>query len=500
MIAKTIGTVRKNFTFLFASEMLVRAMMLVFTIVLARLYGTENFGIYALALSVGNLFEIIFNLGLGTVFMQRVSVHEHHADALEAMRRELRVFLPLRVLLSLAGFVAMVVFAAALHKNTETFLTLVLAGLYFSLFSVEMFLWNCFDARQEMHFTAAAKILKFTVIFGGGLWLALQKAPVHALMYAYIAGVAVAVAATVILIAKYFTRIGWHIDFSAWKKIIAEGWPITLSGTFIFIYNSLDTIIISLVKGEHEVGLYQVSYKITGTIFILATLINQAYLPSLIGAHGKKDGALERIFNNSLRSIFFWSVPIAAGGMILGERIITYVFGPEYIAGVPAFRILVWNCVIFFLSSAMTNLLYASKGQKKAVKIFFFGALANTLANIVMIPLYGIIGAALTTVLAELVVLGGLYLLARRIVKIRLLKNTWQALLAVAVMSALLPFVSHESLIVTILAGALIYLGGYFLLQMLLRRFHRLPPVADHVLLPDGKGGVHPVKTDWPET
>jgi len=117
-----------------------------------------------------------------------------------------------------------------------------------------------------------------------------------------------------------------------------------------------------------------------------------------------------------------------------------------------------------------------------------------------MIPMYGIIGAALTTVLAELIVLAGLYVLTRKIVKINLLKNTWQALSAVAVMSALMPLVSSESLILTILAGALIYLGGYFLLQIIFRRSHRLAPVTDGVLRPRGEGGVNLVETDWPET
>jgi len=497
MLGNTINLVKKNFTFLLTSEMFVRALMLVLTIVLARFYGTERFGIYALALSAGNLFEIIFNMGLNTVFMQRVT--GTHATE-ENMWEQLRVFLPLRVILSLVGFIAMVAFAALLQKNTETFLSLVIAGLYFSLFSVETFLSSCFDSRQKMHFTATAKIIQFSVIFGIGIFLALQLAPIYTLMYAYVAGVICAIIVTLILIAKYFSRIGWKTDFPEWKRIMAEGWPITLSGAFIFIYNSLDTIIISLTKGEHEVGLYQVSYKITGTIFILATLINQAYLPSLIHAIRKQDGSLEKIFGNSLKSIFFWSVPIAAGGMILGERIIQYVFGNDYLPGVPAFRILVWNCVIYFLSSAMTNLLYAARQQKKAVKIFFFGALANTVANIFMIPLYGIIGAALTTVLAELVVLVGQYVLARKIVKIRLFRDTWQALVAVAIMSVFLPFVSNDSLIIVVVAGLLVYLGGYLLCQIIFSRSHRLAPVTDGILLPHREGGIDPAETNWPET
>ena len=461
MITKTLQLVRRNFSFLLAAEVLIRIMMLVLTIFLARFYGTEKFGIYALALSVGNLFEIIFNLGLGTVFMQRVS------GAAGQMRDQLKLFLPLRLLLSLASFALFVIFAVTLQKNTETFVTLILAGFYFSLFSIESFLWTCFDAKQKMHFTAGTKLLKFTVIFSLGLIFTFQQSPVYFLMLAYIAGVTVAIVTTIIFIVKYFTQIGWRADFLEWKKIISEGWPITLSGAFIFIYNSLDTIIISIMKGEQSVGLYQVSYKIIGTIFILATLINQAYLPTLMDAVAKNKPDLHVIFNKAVKSVLFWSIPITMGGMMLGERIITFIFGNEYLAGVAAFKILIWNCVIFFLSSAMTSLLYAAKKQKSAMKIFFFGAAANIIFNVFMIPIFGIVGAALTTVLAEIVVLAGIYLLARKITPVKLAANAWQPLVAALIMVGALSLVTFNSLILTIAIGGLIYFGAYFLLSRL---------------------------------
>jgi len=318
-----------------------------------------------------------------------------------------------------------------------------------------------------MHFTAVTKLLKYSIIFGLGLYLTFTGSPVYQLMLAYIAGVTISIISTIAIILKYFTRLGWQISPAKWKAIIAEGWPIALSGAFIFIYNSLDTIIISVMKGEQAVGLYQMSYKIIGTIFLLSALINQAYFPPLIDSAAKHKPDLPDIFNKSIQSALFWSIPITFGGMLLAERIVLFIFGPDYLPGVPAFKILIVNCVIFFLSSAMTSLLYAIKKQKQTVKIFFYGALANTVLNLFMIPYFGIEGAALTTVLAEIVVLFGIYLLARRIAPVKLISALWQPFLCATVMCIVLSLFTINSLIITIGIGGLVYFGSFFLLSRL---------------------------------
>jgi O-antigen/teichoic acid export membrane protein len=459
MISQTFTIIRKNFSFLLAAETLIRLMTLIFTIYLARVYGIEKFGIYALALSIGNLFEIIFNLGLGTVFMQRVAKDK------ESLTEELGIFLPLRIILSLISFICFVGFALLLHKDTETFISLILAGFYFSLFSVISFLWSCFDSRQKMHFTAAVKFVNYAFIFAFGMYFIYLNLPVYFLLVAYVAATLIAAVLTVYLITKFFSRLHLSINIPQWRRIIAEGWPIAISGAFVFIYNSFDTIIISIMKGERAVGLYQISYKIIGTLFILSMLINQAYFPPLI-EHGLSNlTKLREIFNKSVRSVFFWSIPITFGGLMLAERIILFVFGQDYLAGVSAFKILIWNCIIFFLSSAMTNLLYALKKQKSAMKIFFFGAVANTVFNIFMIPMFGIEGAALTTVLAEIVVLIGIYMIARKIIRIEILSNLWRPLLAGLVMTGSLFVITTDSLFVIIAIGGLVYLGVYFFLS-----------------------------------
>jgi O-antigen/teichoic acid export membrane protein len=475
------SNVRKNLSLLLGAEVLIRLMTLVLTIYIARSYGTATFGIFALAIAMGSLFEIISNMGLGTIFLQRVSGHS------AAMPKQLGVFLPLRLILSALGLALTIGAAVLLNKNADTFAAIALSGLYFSIFSIVMFLFCCFDARQKMQFTAGVKLFKFSVLFALGMYIVYLGYPVQYVFIAYICAAVVAFVITAALVSRYFAKISLVFGAEArgaWKKIIREGWPITLSGTFVYIYNYLDTIIISVMKGESAVGLYQVSYKIIGTLFILATIINQAYLPKLIETHaGGADNAvrggaaggsaaggsaaLSTVFNRALKSIFFWSLPITFGGIILGERIIPFVFGDDYLAGIPTFRILMLNCIIFFLSSAMVNLLYALKKQKSAMKIFFLGALANCVFNIFMIPLFGIEGAAATTVLAETVVLIGIYLLTRKIVRFRVAAGLWRPLLASIGLCAALYFTHFESLLLTIGIGATAYFACYFALSRL---------------------------------
>ena len=456
----TFNIIKRNFSWLIAGEIMIRLMMLVLTILLAKEYGPENFGIYALALNTGNLAEILFNMGLPTVFMQKVAGEKNE----QVIEDELAVFLPLRICLSILSFAAFIGFISLLHKPLDTYLSLLIAGLYFSLFSIDTFLWSCFDSRQKMHYTALAKLITYIFIFGFGFYFMIEHQPIHIIISVYLLGTIASLVFTTIVIHKKFTKIRFTFSKTRWLDIVSQGWPVAMSGAFVFVYNYLDTILISISKGEEAVGLYGISYKIIGTIFILSTLINQAYLPSLITADKNDKEKLSTLFNRSLDSALFWSIPISIGGFIISRRLIDFVFGPAYAAGIPAFRILIWNCLIFFISSAMTNLLFAVKRQKTVMKIFFIGAFVNTVANIFIIPKFGIEGAAFTTLLAEIAVLIGNYIKVKPYIKINFIKSFFKPLIASLAMTIGLLTTRNESIILTVLFGALIYFGVHWLL------------------------------------
>ncbi len=450
-------------SYLFSAESLIRVMTFILTINIARRYGPTDFGIYSLALSISSLFDLICTLGIGTIFIQRV------ARNLESLQKELSIFLPLRLLLSLTSLIISSLFILVMNKNLETSLSLFLATLYANLLAIATFTWICFDAKQKMQYSAILKIIEFTAIFIIGMYFIYINSPIHNIFWGYLVGIIISIITTIpFLKREHINFFSIKIRPEQWKNIIAEGWPLTLSGAFIYIYNYLDTIIISFSKGESMVGIYQISYKIIGTLFIIPTLINQAYLPSLIQAsdHPKH---LNEIFNESLKNIFFWGIPISIGGFLLAERIIIFVYGNDFIMGTNTFKILIWNCVIYFFSYTVTNLLYATRQQRKTIGVFFAGALFNTVSNIYIIPLYGIEGAAATTIIAELIVLVGMTVIAHSSTKIKLFASSWQSIASSAVMAVFIIFFKIDNLILTVTGGALIYFGTYFALKQIFK-------------------------------
>lgn len=204
--------IQQNFSYLFVSEVAVRALTLIFTISLARIYGPEQFGIYGLALSIGGLFDIIFNLGLATIFMQRVA-----ADP-KKMREQLGIFLPLRAILSFGLLFTFSLFILILQKEAATSFALLITGVYFSLSSISVFLWACFDAQQKMAYTAILKLLLYVITVAIGMFLITQRAAMYMILGSYIMGAGVALIATVIIIHSKFAKISWKWNVPEWKK------------------------------------------------------------------------------------------------------------------------------------------------------------------------------------------------------------------------------------------------------------------------------------------
>lgn len=167
---------------------------------------------------------------------------------------------------------------------------------------------------------------------------------------------------------------------------------------------------------------------------------------------------------------------------MLSERIILFIFGPEYTGAIAVFTILIWNCIIYFASSAMTTLLYALGKQRETLKVFFIGAAVNTALNLYIIPKYGIEGAAITTLAAESAVLIGIYLLVKNHIKVKIIKHIWMPLVSAAFMALALSYINiermaavltninlakplfgiFESLILTVAFGGAVYFIVYF--------------------------------------
>lgn len=175
--------------------------------------------------------------------------------------------------------------------------------------------------------------------------------------------------------------------------------PLGVSALMIQIYYSADIVFLGFTNPGVELGYYTGSYRIILFFTLIPGLIYSIFLPELAKITSNH-------FRNSYTRIYI-GLLISMGciltviSYIWAEEIIGLVLGETYLPAVSVFRILLFNVFMVFVNVALGNLLIAWNMHNKYLLVVAFGAVTNIVFTFVLIPRYGIYGAAVSTVLAE---------------------------------------------------------------------------------------------------
>jgi O-antigen/teichoic acid export membrane protein len=240
----------------------------------------------------------------------------------------------------------------------------------------------------------------------------------------------------------------------------------------VFCY--ADTILIGFFMSNAEVGIYRTAFQLT-SIATFTTMAFHTVLYPKISTWGVRGQVTE--IGNSLARAFtyslFLAIPTCVGGWILGDRLLYYLYGAPFTAGTSALYFLLLVQVINVFMFLGTMSLNALDRPKDAFWITVIAAGANILIDFALIPVLGITGAAIATLVAmTLNALGALILLRRSIsikfehrpVKHMLYATGCMAVFLLAV-HFLLPLTHIAAVFAVVIAGAGIYIGVLFKLD-----------------------------------
>lgn len=240
---------------------------------------------------------------------------------------------------------------------------------------------------------------------------------------------------------------------------------LTTSGSLIFSYT--DTILISFFMNTTEVGIYRTALQLA-SVGSFTTMALQTVLYPKISSWAAQ-GRITDIENSLAKACtysLFLSVPICIGGWILGERLLYFLYGASFTGGtIPLFFLLIVQIVNIFMFLGTTSL-NALDHPKDAFWISLFASFVNILLLVVFIPVIGITGAAVATLIAMTLNSVVAYVLLSRVISVKIeyraIKNI---LCAAGVMGIfllcihfLIPLTHIVAVLAVIIAGAVIYL------------------------------------------
>ena len=240
-------------------------------------------------------------------------------------------------------------------------------------------------------------------------------------------------------------------DFKLIKDILRQGWPFALLVGFSAIYNRIDVVLITLLKGYTQTGYYTAAYKIFDLLGFFPSVVSYALFPFFASLMAK--GAIEDVKQNLekyVKLMLAAALPMAVGGTILSAKLIALVAGPEFSKASGILAILIWAPAILFVYIPVNSLII-SQLTKKAVLITGANVIVNIVGNLILIPHFGIKASATMTVVSESIQgIFYFYFVRKNITNFKFLFNLIKPLAGAIVMGMVLWPLRLYSLIVTL--------------------------------------------------
>jgi O-antigen/teichoic acid export membrane protein len=460
----TIQKIVKNVGLLFISQMLSYVFAFFTLIYTARYLGVEGFGILSSALALTSIFSVFMDLGLSTLTIRDVARNESLANKYVGNITTIKIILSLITL----GIIFLVVNISNYNPQTTSVIYFIALYTVFTTFS--MLFLAVFQANQKMEYQSLGTILSSIVLLAGVLLAIYSKFDIIQFSTIYTIVGALTLAYTIIVFSLKMSLPKMEFDFDKWKDLIRESWPFAITGISINIYIWIDTIILAFMQGQGAVGLYNASYKLVLVFLFIPVVFNTAIFPLMSQYYISSKYNLNISFQKLFKMMMIVAVPLGVGTVIIANKVILFIYGVQFIGAVIALQILIWSMVLIFARSPFERFLESSNRQLTVTKIFIIGVIFNIIFNLIFIPKFSYVAAAIITVLTDTLVLV-LMIFTTKNLDISISNNStisflFKTVLASLIMGVTLKYLLNLNIFLLIIIGSLLYIAILLLLKI----------------------------------
>jgi len=445
----TIRRVVKNFLSLSVAEFILRFVSFLIVVYLARILGPENFGKIGWARGILAFFMLIPDLGLVILGVREVARNKDDINIYAGN------IIALRLVLAFFSFGLLLIFVSLIHKPIQIKYLIIFYG--FILFSYALSIKWLFQGIERMEFIGISKILM--MFFYAASIFILVKNPGQLLLIPclWFLGNFISVVFLMYIFVKKFGKISLKFNFSFWKNLLKRALPMGTASMMIPIYYNFDIVMLGFIKGEKVVGWYSAAYRIILFTWTFIPIFVNVIFPSMSRYYKNSEKKLQTLIISSTKLLSVVALPLGVGGMILARPIMGLLYGEEFSGGVVAFQILIWSVVIIYIRCIYEHSFLACDKEKRYLFGVIWGALTNIVLNLILIPRFGLKGAAVATVIANLVLSGYLFYYLRIVKRMEIVKLLLKPFVAAVLMGGVVYYFREFNLFLSISIGIIVY-------------------------------------------
>lgn len=267
------------------------------------------------------------------------------------------------------------------------------------------------------------------------------------------------------------TTLNALLRFDVVVSLYRRSWPLVLHALLGLLILNSDFFFLRIYRDSATVGHYAVSYALVSFFVNLGHSYQFSLLPAvtrLVDDPGQQG----HLYQAAAAQVFAVTFPLAVGGCLVANELVPAVFGSGYDPSVIPLQILIWSIPVAVMRNVAQSVLIARARQDLMMRSSAWAAASNVALNLMLVPFWGMTGAAMVTVVTESVRLVPMLTFIRRTgVPMASPRRLWRTLLAGGVMAAVVVGVALPTVWLSMALGALVHVCTLGLIGGL--RFHR---------------------------
>ena len=384
-----IHNIARNTSYLTLALILQKIISFTYFIILTRAIGLEMMGQYYAALSFTTIFAIFIDLGFANTLTREVAKHQEQAESW--MGNVVSLKIPLAVLTLILAIGTAIFFG----YSSLSFQLIMISSVCMILDSFTTTFFSAVRGFHNLKFESISSVIYQLIVLVLG-YLALR----------YGLGVRTAMAVLAIasiynfiyslIVVRYRLNLKWKLlyqkDFI--RNIFVISWPFALFAIFQRLYLYLDSVMIGALANYHEVGVYQIAFKIIFALQFLPMAFTASLYPAMSSYWIDNREQLVSSFERAINYLIIISLPIIGGVIALDDKIVDlFKAGDEALWPL---RISILALFFIFVNFPIGSLLNACDRQRRNLSFMIAVTIISVSANFLLIPKYGAIGASIT--------------------------------------------------------------------------------------------------------
>ncbi len=440
-----------------------------------RILGPADYGRYSIIVTMTTMIIILIGNGIPTAMSKYLAeIFETAPEKIMGIKyKAIRLQMILMSIVTVIFFFASPLLAWALHDTTFTPL-FQLSSLIIPAFAAASFYFYYFTGLHFFRLQAFLKtmralgriifIISFAYFFG-------VKGAVSGYIAAPLFVFAIALICDIVITHRYFPHVKQVksdvINFSG-KTILAYAWPLTLFLLFYEFILTLDLYFVkSLLQSDYLTGIYNAAITVGRIPYYLFYALTIIILPAISKTTAERDTEeTESLVNKSLRLMTLILFPLVTLMIAYSTQIFRLFYGVKYLdasAPMNIFTVGVGFLTVFYVLSFALN---GANLVKIPMKLSFFGFLGMIVLNFLLIPTWGLVGAALSTTTISFILMIAILIYTKRHFNVHIpLRTFFFSLISALIITFLVRFLPTGTFSF-ILSGIMLFFGYFILLKL----------------------------------